>query len=293
MRKLQRKVESKADTDQILYTVDVQERGISLGRNSFSSEDDFRHAFSLKHAPDEAGTQQLRSRYILSKQNPLHQLERHMMLLSERGILRQSTVVLGVEHDPFLPFNGKFEKSMQFLELCKRYTPGLLHVQTRSPLIVIALPVLAKLGKHCSIGIGLETPCEESAQRYTPDLPRVSERIKTIRALGRFGISTHVQVSPVLPYGDWRKSAKEFAEMLVDISPNIVVKPLSDGSKSTEMKLRQTPLGKRLAEDRKFHYLRPDAALPLLASLEEIAPEALIYKRPDHLKAQQLDLFAA
>src|SRR5690606_18913170 len=127
---------------------------------------------------DESELCRLRSRYVLRKQNPLHDLERHLVRLSDLGILRRSTIYFGTSRDPFFPFEGCFDGSMRLLELFARYAPGMLHVQTRSPLIVIALPVFTKLGKHCSVTIGFETHLEEVAAKYTPGLPRISERLK-------------------------------------------------------------------------------------------------------------------
>lgn len=190
----------------VMYTVDSFSNGIAFGQHKLEEGQDPREVYSLR-LRDDVEMIRLRSRYALHKERPLYELERHLMRLSRQGILRSAIIYFGTTTDPFFPFEGKFDASMKFLELFRRYTPGMLHVQTRSPLIVLALPVFKALGKHVSVTIGLESCLEDSVQRYTPGLPRVEERLKTAAALRKFGIEVMLQVHPVLPYGDWRKDA--------------------------------------------------------------------------------------
>jgi len=235
----------------------------------------------------------LRSRYTLKKGEPVRQLECELIKMSQQGILSRSTVLFGSTVDPFHPFEGKFDTSMRLLELFKRYTPGMLHIQTRSPLVVIALPVFQHLGPACNINIGIETHLEQACIRYTPGLPRVRERAKTIRALQRFGLKTNIQVSPLLPYGDWRSSAMEFAEFLCELGDSISIKALNDGTDECAQALRQTPIARKLAHERKFHWLRPDAAAPLTEAIEALAADKLIPLQPIHKGQRQLEMFAA
>jgi hypothetical protein len=68
---------------------------------------------------------------------------------------------------------------------------------------------------------------------------------------------------------------------------------MTDGTERTERQIRQTVIAKRLAEDRKFHWLRPDTANPLISALEKIAPEKLAIPVRQHLQSKQLKMFAA
>lgn len=272
------------------YTVDSFANGIAFGQHRLPQGEDPRDHYNLQ-VEDDAGMVRLRSRYALNKTNPFHELERHLMRLSTQGTLRSSTIYFGTTTDPFLPFEDKFDASMKFLELFKRYTPGLLVVQTRSPLVVIAMPVLSKLGKHCAVTMGLETPLEEAVRRYTPGLPRVEERLKTVRALRNFGVEVTLQVSPLLPYGDWKKDAAPFASLLIENGDYVHIRPLTDGKEQTERRVRGTALAKRLAEDRKFHWLRPDTANPLITAVEVLAPQKLRMPQRSVLASRQVNLF--
>lgn len=274
------------------YTVDSYANGIAFGQHRADLRQDARDVYGLRL--EEGGeVLKLRSRYSLHNKEPLFELERHLMLLSQQGVLGSSIIYLGTTTDPFHPFEGKFDASMKFLELFLRYTPGMLCVQTRSPLIVLALPVFKTLGKHVHVTIGVETPSESVVQRYTPGLPRVEERLRTAEALRRFGIPVSLQVSPVLPYGDWRNDAPAFAERLCEHADHLFVRGLSDGSPECERRLGTTTLAKKLAADRMFHWLRPDSATPLITAIEACAKEKLSAPVWRHLGSKQLAMFAA
>lgn len=276
----------------LTYTVDSFSNGIAFGQHKLEDTADPRDYYWLR-LQDDAELVKLRSRYALNKTNPFNELERNLMRLSRQGILASSTIYFGTTTDPFYPFEGKFDASMKFLDLFQRYTPGLLVIQTRSPLMVIAMPVLRKLGKHAAVTIGLETNNEEMVRRYTPGLPRVQERVKMAAALRNFGIEVTLQVSPVLPYGDWKDDAKAFATLLTENSDYIHIKSITDGSEKEERRIRNLPLAKMLANDRRFHYLRPDSALPLLNAVEKIAPEKLLVPKRTAVTQKQMSIFAA
>lgn len=282
----------KEKASALTYTVDSFANGIAFGQHKLDTAEDPRDYYSLRIQEDSEMVR-LRSRYALNKTNPLAELEKSLMRMSSQGVLRSSTVYLGTTTDPFHPFEGKFDASMKFLDLFTRYTPGMLIVQTRSPLIVIAMPVLRKLGSRAAVTIGVETCLEESVRRYTPGLPRIEERLKAATALRRFNVEVTLQVSPVLPYGDWRGSAREFANVLANHGDYVYVRSITDGSERTERQIRATELAKQLARDRKFHWLRPDSANPLISALEEIAPEKLKVPARKHLQDRQLKIFAA
>ena len=230
----------------------------------------------------------LRSRYVMRSGEPLADLERHLSRLSSRGELRRTTIVFGVTTDPFHPFDDKFATSMKFLELFERFTPGRLVIQTRSPLVVIGLPMLKKLKHSTWISIGIESPLEEVRNRYTPDLPTVSERWKTVRALKRFGLRVGVQVSPILPYGDWRSDAKIFAEELCEHGDFVVVRSVIQAA---GVPRPNSLLARQLAQDRQFFWLRQDSHRPLVDALTAIAPEKLYHPAGIEPVDPQLPLF--
>lgn len=269
-----------------ILVVDSYARGISIGR---AAAEEKKFQLQVEGNKKEGGGL-LRSRYVMNTQQPLADLERHLARLSSRGELRRSTVVFGVTTDPFHPFDEKFATSMKFLELFERYAPGKLIIQTRSPLIVIGLPVLKQVRNNTVVMIGLETPLEEVRLRYTPELPTVSERWKTARALRRFGFKVGIQVAPILPYGDWRKDANSFAEDLSKEADFISLQSIADASGNS----RPTgELARKLATDRQFFWLRGDTRRPLYDALNRLAPEKLCHPIEQEIADPQMALFGA
>lgn len=273
------------------FTVDSFEQGIAFGQHYLQADQDPRDYYALRIC-DNMELVRLRSRYCLNKTNPLHELELRLMKIAQRGRLSNSSIYFGVSTDPFFPFDGKFDASMKFLDIFQRYTPGLLTVQTRSPLIVLALPVLKRLKNHVSVTIGIETHLDQVGKRYTPELPLICERLKAAQSLRNFGVEVTLQVYPILPYGDWRQDAPEFAKVLVQAADYIHIKPMHDGSLRSDRLLKNNFVANKLALDRKFHWLRADAGNPLISAIEKIAPEKLLPPHRLHLEERQMQVFA-
>ncbi len=275
-----------------IFAVDSFASGISFGQHRVPEGCDPRDFYSLR-LEKEGMAGGVRSRYLLDRKNPLVELERRLEQLLRKGILGTSIVHFGTLEDPFSPFSGKFDASMRFLELFNRFVPGQLVVQTRSPLVVIALPVLKKLGKRAAVTIGVETGSQDSVERYTPGLPPIGERLRAASVLRRFNIEVTLQVGPVLPYGDFKRSAPEFAKLLADHADYIHLMPMTDGSVEREKQIRSSLVAKRLAADGHFSLLGPGATEPLREALQQIAPRKLLLPFRDHLRPRQMSIFAA
>ena len=101
----------KADADRnsgheeclLTYTVDSFANGISFGQHRLD-KGQRREDFYILRINDDSELIRLRSRYAIHKENPLHELEGHLMRLSRQGLLRSAVIYLGVTTDPFLPF---------------------------------------------------------------------------------------------------------------------------------------------------------------------------------------------
>lgn len=269
-------------------TVDTVDHGVAFGRLLLGSASPEKHFFL--RLPVEGKVPALRSHYALLREEPMAALERHLMRLSTQGMLGRSIIHFGTCCDPFWPFEGRFDVSMKFLQLFLRYTPGMLIVQTRSPLVVLAMPVLKRLNARALVNIAIESPLDEVVSRYTPGLPRIGERFRVCTALRRLGVKVGIQVAPVLPYGDFREDAHSFANAICENCDHVFLGPLSDGSEKEERQMRASLLAKSLARDRQYFWLRPDSTAPLKAAISEIAPEKLIMPSYTHLIARQQTL---
>jgi hypothetical protein len=275
----------------IVYSIDSYLDGISINKHRIRSND-LTWEFPLAIEEDSAMLSGERFEFSRGLQ-PFHELEVQLARLSRQGVLRESVFYLGVNTDPFHPFDQKFDASMKLLELLAKYQPGMVFIQTRSPLLVIAMPQLAKLGLHCAVNVPIETTDERVRRFYTPTLPTIEERMSMIIALRRFGIEVNVQAGPLLPYGDWRTDANAMAKELVKVANRVQPIGFSDGSEQREQELRGSTIVKRLANDRKFHWLREDASEPLRAAIAALDSEKLLPVMRPQLQSAQLGFFAA
>jgi DNA repair photolyase len=276
----------------IIYTLDFRSDGVVLGQHVVPKEQDYRAYFALRIEPFQEVVQ-LKGSYKVFHKDALNQVEAELMRLSKAGLLRRTEFYLGALSDPFIPFEEGFDITMKLLRLFERYIPGHLTIQTRSPLIVIALPSLKALGQRVSVTLGFETPSDRSVRHFTPDLPSASERLKTARSLQTFGLEVTLQVAPLLPYGDWERDAWSFAQLLVEASDHILLAGLTDGKTRSEQRLRKSRLGQKLLREKCYWWLRPDTTDPLMTAIGALAPEKLTPPKRPHLEEKQLAIFAA
>jgi len=276
----------------VYYTVDSFRNGIEIGRSEISSNADPREELHLA-LPDCARPLKPRARHSLQDCAPLEMLERRLRTISDKGDLSTACFYFGVVTDPFHPFEGKFDASVKFLRLFQRFVPGMLVLQTRSPLVVIPLAMLQGLGDHAAVTIALETFREDVVSRYTPELPSVRERLRAARALRNFGIKVHLQVAPLLPYGDLERDAKEFAQILVENGESIFVRPLNDGSVAAGQRLQSSLVAQSLLIEERSKWLKPGSIAPLIREIEKLGPEKLIAPRWDPNGGKQMSFFVA
>ena len=232
-------------------------------------------------------------KYFLYRDSIKSALKKHLSALYKAGKLSNTLVYFGTTSDPFLSFQKKFEVTMACMELFEQFKPGKIVVQTRSPMVISALPMLKHLEDRSVVVIPVETMLEESVRRYSPGQPRISERFVAANGLRRQGIMVNLLVSPTLPYGDFYRDAWNFAELLDNHGDYVTFGSLAYGTASEERQLRQLALAKKLATDKKYHWLRPYSYRNVFRALSKIAPEKLMLPVDSPKTTSQLDLFAA
>ncbi len=276
-------------TKQVIWA-DSFENGVSFGKRPLDDNNSLEISPLSLELDDQKAS--LRSRYNATEHNNLAALEGRLALLQRRGELEDSLTIFGVNADPFHPFEARFDSSMKFLNLFERYSAGQLVIQTRSPLLVIAMPVLRQLKDRLIVTIPIETSSPESVAKYTPHLPKISERLKVAAVLRRFGVPVHMQVAPMLPYGDMKKDAAAFASLLTTNADYISVKPIFSGVQNGS-KSNKSVITDKLAAERNFQWLRADACKHLLQCIELLAPKKLELPNIAPKQEKQLNIFAA
>jgi DNA repair photolyase len=181
---------------------------------------------------------------------------------------------------------------MSLVELLSRWTPARVIVQTRSPLLAIALPALRALGNRLWVSVALETLDESVIRTYTPGLPSGQERLKLLRTLKRFGIRTGVQIGPVLPYGEWMADAAGFVDTVLQEADYVTLHSVGEMAERLGRGSAEARIAARLADERRFHWLRRDAVRPLATRLDERGEECLVGGiEMTRLPERQLGLF--
>lgn len=232
-------------------------------------------------------------KYYLYKDNYVSGLERRLSLLREQGKLENTVIYFGITSDPFFNFQRKFDVTMAALNLFEQFRPGLLVLQTRSPLVISALPTLKFLAENAVVAMPIESRLESVIARYTPGQPKIAERLLAADGLRKQGIMVNLVVSPVLPYGEVHRDAWEFAEMLQDHANYITFGCLAQGSSDDELQLRNLPIARKLVADRQYRFLRPYAFRGLYYACKVLSPEKLLLPLMKRHEKTQLSLFAA
>ncbi len=290
---------SWASLAESIYCLNVYPNGITLSIHNNQSNPD--EEGSQKFSPQqfhlrlkETSTYQLaEGKYLLYKENYKTALEMILLRLQKSGKLQTSVWYFGTVSDPFLNFHKKFDVIMGCLELLQKYIPQKIVFQTRSPMVISILGMLKYLGERAVTAIAIETISEKALARYTPGLPRIGERLLAADGLRKQGITVNLQVSPLLPYGDPKRDAWDFAEILEQHADYITFGCLATGDEQEEKQLKLIPLAQRLAIDQQYYWLRPFSYQYLFQGIKALAPEKLLLPIKAYVAPKQLKLFAA
>jgi hypothetical protein len=232
-------------------------------------------------------------RYTMIKENMAESLERQLRNLRDQKHLADAVLYFGMTTDPFFGFPRKFEVTLKCIELLEKYQPGFLVVQSRSPMLLAALPLFKQFGEKAVAVIPLESPVERTIQLFTPGQSPVAERLITADGLRKQGVKVNLQVSPVLPYGDFYRDAWPFAETLAEHGDYVTFGCLATGQVADEPSLKGLPIAHNLSAEKMFRWLRPHAYRYLFHAVQEVAPEKLLLPVTQEAKLSQMSLFAA
>jgi len=262
--------------------------------NKFSVDDElwYPESFQLR-LRDTREFRLPKGKYYLYRDSIRQALQKHLSQLHQAGKLYNSVIYFGTVTDPFLSFRKKFDVTMACFEVLEKFKPAKLVVQTRSPMVISALPALKKLEERSVVSMPVETILEESVKTYTPGQPTISERFVAANGLRRQGIKVNFQVAPVLPYGDFYKDSWKFAELLDLYCDHVTFGSLALGRKEEERLLKQLPLCQKLARDKKYHFLRPYSFRNIFKAMQDFAPSKLELPVISDRDSRQMNMFAA
>jgi DNA repair photolyase len=232
-------------------------------------------------------------KYYLYRENYAQALEQHLSQLHREGHLSSTVVYFGTTADPFLSLHKKFDVTLSCLDLLEQYRPGFVVIQTRSPMVITALPMLKSLQDRSVVVVPIESHLESSIARYTPGQPRVAERLVAVDGLRKQGVKVDLSVSPVLPYGDFYRDAWDFAELLARRADYVTFGCLASPDAGSELQLKNKPIAQKLIADNNYKWLRPYSFRYVYYAMRVIAPEKLLLPARLVGGSNQLKLFAA
>lgn len=153
------------------------------------------------------------------------QLERELSRFAKKGELDRIAILMSSVTDPYQPLERQWRLSRACVEVCLKYPPGLLNVQTRSPLVQEDYHLLAQLGERCWLNFTLETDQEEVRKAVTPRCPPIPARLAALQQARALGLNVQITVSPCLPYS----SVETFGKLLLEHGQRVVVDTFSTG----------------------------------------------------------------
>ena len=108
------------------------------------------------------------------------------------------TVLLSSVTDPYNPYEMRFHKSRNILELLAN-TDAHVEILSKSDLMVRDIDLLKQI-PDLSVGISLNTLDDNFRKDMEPGAPSVQRRLKALETLHSAGIATYLFISPIFPY---------------------------------------------------------------------------------------------
>lgn len=135
-------------------------------------------------------------RWVKVKQNALEVLRRR-----RRKPLRDATIYMSSVTDPYQPIERELGLTRALLEELLAYHRVRLVVQTRSPLVVRDLDLLAQF-PAVRVNMTVTTDDEAVRKAFEPTCASIDARLKAITAVQQAGVPTCITMTPLLPVAD-------------------------------------------------------------------------------------------
>ncbi|CAN5506288.1 hypothetical protein BH10CHL1_BH10CHL1_11130 [soil metagenome] len=182
--------------------------------------------------------------YVHPRLGIADQLRKELARLAARNQLDELAIFMSSATDPYQGAERQWRLSRACLDVFQEFPPGLLVIQTRSPLVRDDFARIRTLGERCWLNFTLETDLETVRQTLTPHCPSVAQRLATIQAANEFGLQVQITVSPCLPFS----SVETFGQLLLDQHCRVIVDSYVSGDGQAGKRTAATGIGVRYAE---------------------------------------------
>lgn len=192
-------------------------------------------------------------------------LRRELVRMQARGGLADLRIFMSSATDPYQPIERKWRLTRACLAVFGELTPGLLLIQTRSPLVRDDFARIARLGNAAWLSVTIETDREDVRRMLTPKCPSIAQRLDLVRNALALGLQVQVAVSPCLPYS----SVEAFGGLLAGLGARIVVDSFASGDGQHGVRTRATAIPDLYARNDLGEWCSEEHARALFAWLHE------------------------
>ncbi len=176
--------------------------------------------------------------------------------LAVKGLLPTTAIFMSSATDPYQGAERRWRLSRACLDALLENPPGLLIIQTRSPLVEDDFARIAALGKQCWLNVTLETDLDTVRRAVTPLCPSIDRRIKTLQLAREAGLQVQITVSPCLPYSN----VESFGRLLLHYGQRVIVDSYVSGDGNGGKRTAATAIPSLYAEQQWGNWRGEEAA---------------------------------
>ena len=165
--------------------------------------------------------------------------------LEAAGQLATTAIFMSSATDPYQPAERTWRLSRACLDTLGEHPPGLLVIQTRSPLAEEDFDRMAAFGSRLWLNLTVETDRDDIRRRFTPRCASLGRRWQTAVRARAAGLQVQLTVSPCLPYS----TVERFGALLLDHGDRVIVDSFASGDGSNGRRTAGTAAPKLFAPD--------------------------------------------
>ena len=171
--------------------------------------------------------------------------------------------------DPYQPIERETRLTRAILEAMLEAQPDFLQVQTRGPLVVRDIDLLAELKERCRliVSMTIETDREDVKRAFAPAAPGIGLRLKALRELHDAGIFTQASISPALPF------TQDFPKKLEGVADRIWIDTLHIGDGAMGRRSERLGMRRLFEEQDAAKWYREDLHIAVENYFKKVFPE--------------------
>lgn len=202
------------------------------------------------------------------KQVMKEKIKKEIRTAKKRG---KVTIFMSSSTDPYQSLEYRQRVTRSLLEIMTEVQPDFLFVQTRGPLVVRDIDLLAKLKTKVKVSMTVETDLDTVRKRFAPYSSPIQSRLKAVRSIRESGIPVQIAVAPVLPFSE------EFPHKLAQLVDRVCIDDYFTGDGSQGKRTERLPVKELYHEDELDKWYSKKTHLYALEKLNKVfSPEQIL-----------------